>query len=509
MDAPNLPPLSTTRTQQRPGLVRNVVWNLAGSIIAVSAAVIAVPLLISGIGIDRFGILTIMLVVIGYFGFFDIGLGRALTKLVAERLESGRDHENPELIWTALSLLFVLGLLGAAGLWLATPWIASKFNIPDEIFAETVTSLYYLAASVPLVVLTPGLRALLDAHHRFDIANIIRVPSALWLTLGPVAVLPFSTRVDHLVIVLIAGRAFFFVVHLIAYTRIRPGFFASFAVRPRLIGMLLSFGGWVTVSNVALPLIAYFDRFVIAAVASAAAVAYYSTPYEVVVKLALVPDAIAGVLFPAFAAAFVSDRRRAVEMFDQGERAVFILVLPVVLVFSTLAYDLLSLWVGDSFAQESYRVAQWLCAGVLIAAGVRIPFAAIQALGRADLTAKVCLAALPLYVPALFFLIHTFGLQGAAAAWGLLAAVEMFALLVIARRLMPELGDIATREVRHLGCGLVVIWFGALLPNLPIRLAFLAIVLVAFATIAWRITLTAHERDLARAWIKPIFVKQT
>lgn len=495
-----------TRT---PGLVHNILWNLTGSMVPVLAAIVAVPLLISGIGIDRFGILTIVWLVIGYFSLLDMGLGRALTKLVAERLESGRDNENPELIWTALALLFVLGMLGGACLWLLTPWLARVLNIPTAIHFETVTSLYYLAASVPLVVLTAGLRALFDAHHRFDIANIIRIPSSLWLTLGPVAVLPFSNRLDHLVIVLIAGRALFFVVHLVAYARIRRGFFASFALRPRLIGMLLSFGAWVTLTNVALPFIVYVDRFVIGAMATAAAVAYYSTPYEVVVKLALVPDAIAGVLFPAFAAAFASNRPRAVKMFDQGERAVFILVLPAVLVISTLAYDLLHLWIGDSFAQESYRVAQWLCAGVLIGAGVRVPFTAIQAIGRADLTAKVLLAVLPLYVPTLLFLIYTFGLQGAAAAWGMLAASQTLALLVIARRLMPELRAVTTRELKHLSCGLAVVWLGAMLPNLTIRLVFLAVVLVAFATIAWRIMLTSEERGLARAWIKPIFLKQT
>ncbi len=45
----------------------------------------------------------------------------------------------------------------------------------------------------------------------------------------------------------------------------------------------------------------YLDRFVIGAAIALPAVAYYSAPYEIVTRLWLIPAALAGVLFPAFA----------------------------------------------------------------------------------------------------------------------------------------------------------------------------------------------------------------
>lgn len=493
-----------------PGLVANVLWNFAGSLAPLLGAVIAVPLLISGLGLERFGVLTIAWMVVGYFNLFDMGLGRALTKLVAERLESGRDNENPGLICTALAMLFALGVIGGGCLWLLSPWLAGDvLNIPSDMTSEAVTALYYLAAAIPLVVLTAGLRALLDAHHRFDIANIIRIPSGLWLTLSSLAVLPFSNRLDHLVLVLIAGRVVFLLVHLVVYARIRPGFLASFSLQPQLTRLLLTFGGWITVSNILEPIMGYFDRFVIGALMTMSAVAYYTTPYEVVVKLAIVPHAISAVLFPAFAAALATNRVRAGRLIDQGEKTIFILIFPLALMFSTLAFDGLSFWIDESFAQESYRIAQWLCAGVLASAASNIPIAVIQASGRPDLTAKLHLIELPFYVGMLFLLIKTFGLQGAAAAWTIRATIDVIALLLIARRSIPARKDVTTRAFKHLSFGLTVLAADAVLPDLPARLVFLAVALPAFACFAWRFTLGSEERAFALTRLKPLFAQQT
>lgn len=70
-------------------LAKNIVWNLAGSLLPIAAALIATPFLIGGLGLERFGVLALIVAVIGYFGLFDFGLGRALTKLLAERLGTG------------------------------------------------------------------------------------------------------------------------------------------------------------------------------------------------------------------------------------------------------------------------------------------------------------------------------------------------------------------------------------------------------------------------------------
>src|ERR1700721_1057348 len=76
-----------------PLLARNTVWNLVGQIAPMAVGLFAIPRLISSLGTDRFGVLTIAWMVVGYFSFFDLGLGRAMTNLLSSSLATKSDGE--------------------------------------------------------------------------------------------------------------------------------------------------------------------------------------------------------------------------------------------------------------------------------------------------------------------------------------------------------------------------------------------------------------------------------
>src|SRR5437660_6747976 len=104
-------------------LARNTFWNLMGSGAPMIVAVFCIPILIRGLGKDRFGVLTLAWALIGYASLFDIGLGRALTQLVAKKLGSGEDHEIPVLAWTSLLLMLGLGAAGTLTIISISPWL--------------------------------------------------------------------------------------------------------------------------------------------------------------------------------------------------------------------------------------------------------------------------------------------------------------------------------------------------------------------------------------------------
>ncbi|MCI0403070.1 MAG: flippase, partial [Acidobacteria bacterium] len=54
--------------------------------------VLCIPPIIAGLGAERFGLLALAWAVLGYFNIFDLGLGRATTKFVAESLGRGEHH---------------------------------------------------------------------------------------------------------------------------------------------------------------------------------------------------------------------------------------------------------------------------------------------------------------------------------------------------------------------------------------------------------------------------------
>ena len=480
-------------------LVRNSVLNLIGQGGPLVAAFFAIPLLVKGLGIDRFGVLTLAWMVIGYFSLFDFGIARALTKFVAEKLGAGQEETIPALVWTSLSLMLILGLAGAVVLGLLSPWLVRRaLNIPLALQTETLHSFYVLALAIPVVIATAAIRGALEATQRFGFINAVRLGSGVFTFFAPLLTLLFSKSIFPMVVVLAAGRLLVLLLYLAFCLHSMPGLRRGFALQRIEVAPLLRFGGWITVSNIVSPVMVYVDRFLVAALVSVAAVAYYVTPYSVVIYLLLVPTAIAGVLFPAFATSFVQDPDRTQRLFARGVKYVFLAIFPIALLIVVLARQGLDLWLGAEFAEYGTRVLQLLTVGVLINSLAQIPFSLVQSAGRPDLTAKLHLIELPFYLVAVWWVTRNFGIEGTAVVWSARVTVDALILFRMARGVLPQ-GSFGFRHAElPAGVALLVLAFGMVPKGLIVSALFVALAMLVFAWAGWFLLLDSEERSWVR-----------
>ena len=416
-----------------PSVMGNVAWNLLGQVVPVAAGVVAIPVLVRAVGIERFGVLTIAWAFVGYFSVFDLGVGRAITKLVAERLGSD-ERAIPSIVWTGIALMACLGAaMTLCGL-VAAPALAQRvLSVPRPLVPETLATLRILSLAIPVVIVSIALRGVIEATQRFRGISLVRIVSGFATFGAPLAVVPFTHDLGWIVGVLVSLRVPFLAIYLVMSLRSIPALrhptLDLVAVRP-----LLGFGAWITVGNVVGPLLQYLDRFLIAGLASLSAVAYYTTPFDMASKLLVVPIAAMGVLFPAFAATARRERRRAIDLLLRAEVGLLASLYPIVLVGVVAAPDALRLWLGPEFARHSTLVLQVVLIGVLVNSLAPAPFALLQASGRPYLTGVLSLVELPCYALALWLLLSWLGIVGAALAWTLRVTVELLATLVLAGR---------------------------------------------------------------------------
>jgi O-antigen/teichoic acid export membrane protein len=411
----------------------NILWNLVGQGAPLLAALFAMPVLIARLGTERFGLMAIGWMLIGYFSLFDFGLGRALTQLVARYRAERRDADVPAVMWTALAAMALLGVAAGLALFLLAPWmVRTALHVPAALHADAVLGFRLIAPAIPFVVFATGLRGVLEAQHAFRLLNLIRTPIGVLTFAGPLLVLPYTTDFAAIAGVLALIRVATTAAMAWACVRAVPGF-TQVAFDRRTLPALLRFGGWMTVSNVIGPLMVNMDRFVIGAVLSLSAVAYYTTPYEMITRLLVVPGAIAGVCFPLFAH-FADDPRAARAMFWKSVRYTLLFMLAACGVALVFAHDILRLWLGAEFADGGARVLQWLAVGVAINGLAHIPFAFVQGIGDARATALFHLLELALYLPLLFGLLHLFGIAGAAIAWCARVTLDCVLLFAYAQR---------------------------------------------------------------------------
>ena len=482
-------------------LARNTLFNTAGQVIPMFAAVVAIPILIHSLGADRFGVLTLAWAVIGYFSLFDLGLSRALTHAVAIRLGLGDgERDLAEVVWTSLWMMLVLGIVGGVVLAALTPWIVGHgLNVPATLLSESRATLYLLALSMPLIITNAGFRGLLEAHQDFGPATALRVPLGVFSFVGPLLVLPFSRRLPPIVALLIVGRVLTWLAHLVFCLSRYPYLRERLSIRSRSVLPLLRLGGWMTTSNIVSPLMNYLDRFFVGAILPMAAVAYYVTPYELVAKLSVFPQSLMGVLFPAFASSFTRDRARTAELFGRALRALLMFMFPLVLMLVLFAREGLSLWVGADFARASAPVLRWLAVGVFVNSMAHAPFNVLQGIGRPDLTGKLHLVELPLYLAALYLLGHAFGIVGVAMAWVLRITVDAAALMFVTSRRVPGVSRQIVAVGGWSGIALLVFLAAAQLESVPTKLVFLVVAAICFVVVAWtRIVHPLERRSLMR-----------
>jgi O-antigen/teichoic acid export membrane protein len=327
----------------------------------------------------------------------------------------------------------IFGIIGGLVIAALSPWVVGyKLSIPEVLQSETLVSFFILAASIPIVIITTGLRGILEGRHRFDLVNIVRTPLAALTYIGPLLVLPYSNSLPPIVAALMLGRITMGIAYLCIILRLYPEVLNKTSFDPVVLKKLLSFGGWMTLSNVAGPLLQYLGRITLAVMVSVDAVAYFSTPYDMVINLLLVPAIFVSTLFPIFSEKFDQDKKYVKILYIQWMRHTFLIMLPLALAVFLLAKPGLSWWINETFAEHTYRIAEILAIGIFINSFGHISQALVQAYGRPNLTAQLHIIELVTYVPYLWWFVGKYGAEGAALAWVVRVTISTIVLSVLA-----------------------------------------------------------------------------
>ncbi len=413
-------------------------WNLLGLCAPMLAAFFSFPVLMRHLGPDRFGALSLVWLLVGYFSLLDLGMGRAMTKITADALSLARHRELPRIFWTALSLMAALGLLGAAALAAAADWLATvRLSIPLPLQGEVRTAFLLSAVALPFTITVTGLIGILETHQHFRLINIVRIPIGCATFLAPVAVLPFSSSLVAVVAALLAVRLLEIAIYFASCILCIPALRCVPCPSRAMIRPLLTFGGWLTVSNIVLPIMLQIDRFVVGAVKSLANVSAYTIPSELVVRVLILPRAFVSALFPPLAMHFARNDGLADPLFARAVRLLFLVLFPPVLLLAALAPDFLSLWLGHAYDPVMTPLLRIMLAGILLYALAYLAFSLLQSAGRPDRAARWHLAELPVFLLAAVLATRRWGVTGMAVAWSVRCLLDALVLFFLALRHVP------------------------------------------------------------------------
>jgi O-antigen/teichoic acid export membrane protein len=367
----------------------------------------------------------------------------------------------------------------------------STFKMPESMRGEVMASLPWLAASVPVSIVTGVLGGALQAREWFGVFNAINVANATVSQLAPLAV-AFCHGPDlaWLIPAVLVTRAVGAIPTFIVLARALPlgagGGFDSSRLKA-----LFSYGGWISVTNVMGPLLSTMDRMMIGSLFSAEAVAFYTVPFNLVSRASVIPGALTASLFPKLSR---SSQEHSAQLASDAVAALAAVMTPIFVLTIAALPVFMRHWVGAGFAGHAAPLGIILLVGVWVNGLAYVPYGQLQASGRPDIPAKFHAAELIPFLGILWLGLHYFGLVGAAYAWSLRVAVD--ALLLF------RAGGRIPRWHRLIPGGLMVILAGCSAPTfvLSVKTAYELGLLVAASIWSWH--LSPAIRSVVRGRLK-------
>lgn len=285
------------------GILKNIAINFLGLILPTFVSLVTVPAYIHALGVERYGVISLVWTLIGYFGILDLGMSMAAQNHISKALASGDDAESARVFWSAFWLNLGTGIAGGLLIYFgAFVYTAYFTKVSAELQHEVYLALPWLALAIPLANVSWVFAGAINGAERFGVFNtnqtigtflfqLLPLAAAWWIAPNLQTVLAAAVAARFIAAVLLGHAS----LRVLGIRRIAP---------PRLgtAKGLFSFGGWMLIASMTGMIADTLDRVMLGAGLGAKSVTYYTVPQNLVARLNMLPNALVRTLFPRLSA---------------------------------------------------------------------------------------------------------------------------------------------------------------------------------------------------------------
>ena len=399
-------------------VARNSKWNILGWLCLLVLGFVSAPIMVRELGADLYGLMALLTSFIAPLGLMDMGIGEATIKYVAESLGRKNSREVEEYLDSTLFFNLLVGVLGAGVMIISASYLVQSVfkiephNIPlarDCLFAlgaiwcATQVRQTFVGAITALQdykVVSIGTFLTQAAHTGVGLAVLLAGGGLLWMIRAQAGVAALSVVGWWW----LAGRRL-------------PG--VKFLPRFRLgvFRCTFNFGFWQMLNNLFSLLVHQAQRWLLGVFLPVTTVGFYNVNNQLVGIVYSAAYRVGQVLFPAVShMQGEGQTREAGRLVVQFNWMLGSAVVPAYATLAVFAHDLLSLWVGQDFADHGTLALRVMCIGFSVGALFAIPNFFLLGTGRSRWLTLVAIAQGAIAFSVGCLAVPRWGLVGAAAA---------------------------------------------------------------------------------------------
>ena len=374
-------------------LLRNSLWNLSGSALPAVAALVTVPLLIAGLGVEGFGIVTLVTSVIGYFGILDINLNAGSIKFLAQHHAAGDRERFAETFWFGIFFYGLLGAVGAGIIYFSAGFLTDRFfDVSPELRDDTILGFHIAALGFALTQAQNYLITVPQALQRYDKSAQSEAFFGVVANVASAAAAMAGAGIAGVIAIRVALAAcnVLYLCFLIRTFSLGLGFRAP---RKDVRSALMSFSAYAYLSRLASTMHQHGDKLVIGALAGPVAVTFYSVPVTLASRILGLTYRLSSVIYPRASALAASHKLDELHPIYLSSIRYTTYINLVALGMIVLAGDeFLKRWVGEEFLAQGYPVLVLVTLAFLMDSLTNIPSLVNDALGHPKVTGHFALA---------------------------------------------------------------------------------------------------------------------
>lgn len=489
----------TRRQDQRRRNRINAAWGLVEYGAQVLSLLVLTPLLVSRLGLDAFGILTLVGTVIGLNGLFSLGIGPATLRYIAKYRELGDEDRVRAVVGTSLVLSVILGAIGGVvmvGLSLLEPYL-------DPSRGEMLGVLGIVGYFMPLVLLCNVVNDAMRGFERFDGAVIIRASLRLVTAAVQITMVLLGYSLWALVaaqLVVLSGLT------VVATCWLHFGMAKSPHVLPQFsreaFRDFASFGFFTWLSSMVGTIRQSGEMFLVGGILGAEALGVYSIPVRILTQVHTMLSRVFSYQLPFVSKLAASDDESEIRRaYNAGTRALCLIATIVITPLAVCCGPLLKHWLGDETASVVTPVMQILAIRYAVFPLSILNYNFLLASGRAGLMTGVMMFNTAVALPLVALLAYRFGVHGAAYAQWFVLVTIVFNRCLIEKKMLGRI-HFATAVVPVLACvaplaSLLWWWPISLDQTWVVTLGMMTAISVIAGGIAWAACLSFPKRLVA------------
>ena len=396
----------------RKSLIYNAFASSLGWFLPIILTFVATPIAVEILGYEQYGIYTLILGFIGYS--FTFGVGRAVTKYVAEYRSSGNPEKISEIISVSFWLSIILSLTGSFIIvFFSEPIIVDILIINPELHEPAIKSLYVACTTIGFLMVGQVFQAVLQGIHRFDRVSLLITLSGLLLNAGNIILVYSGYSFIALLtwnLILTAFNAFSYYFLAKHYL---PSFSINFNLTKKGISLVLKYGSGVIGYQIFANALLIFERTWITRNLGAESLTLYAVPMTLAIYMHAFISSLVTVLFPVISE-LQDDSEKLLKLYHRATKTIVSALVFIVLTLICSSKVFLSLWINQSFAEKSAPILIVLVLSFSVISLLCIVWQLAEGFGNPRFNAIISFLWLAVSLPLMIWLIFPLGNLGTA-----------------------------------------------------------------------------------------------